>query len=70
MIIHANQLLTQALVRLTHETSKLDSVLHSNAGFETLVGHRAKEAFGLLKLNSVTISYTPEGYSRFQWVEL
>ena len=30
-MIHANQLLTQALVRLTHETSKLDSVLHSNA---------------------------------------
>ena len=45
MIHHANQLLTQALVLLTHEASKLES---------TLVVHRAKEALVLLKLNSVT----------------
>ena len=31
MIHHANQLLTQAVVLLTHEASKLESIPHSHA---------------------------------------
>ena len=54
----SNQLLTQALVLVTHEASKLESV------------PRAKEALGMLKFNSVTISYSTECYFRFQWMEL
>ena len=63
MIHHANQLLTQALVLLTQEASKLDSFLIRMLSIETLVAHRAKEALGLLLLKSVNISYTHE---RFQ----
>ena len=40
--------MTQALVLLTQEASKLDSFLIRMLSIETLVVHRAKEALGLL----------------------